>query len=96
MIRGRDGRDHTLDAVEAAERLAAAGDEFARALLETLDIAVESETDILDVLKQQMHDCPECRAAMARGEQPIIEYGPSVIPRAVRRRMQALARKHKN
>lgn len=96
LVRGRDGRDHTLAAVEAAERLAAAGDEAAIALLASLDIELDDDYDVIDLLEQQVHDCPECRAAMARGERPTFEVAPSVIPRSIRRRMMALNRKQKN
>jgi hypothetical protein len=50
------------------------------------------EVDAAALLAQVMHDCPDCRAALARGEQPIIQIGLPRQSRAVRRRMKALTR----
>ncbi|MDB4956342.1 MAG: hypothetical protein JWO36_3911 [Myxococcales bacterium] len=76
FIRGRDGREHTFDAVSEAERRAADGDAQAIALLESLNVYPDpTSLDPREVMKQILHDCPECRAAMAAGEQPIFGSG---------------------
>ena len=68
----RDHKRYTVEEVAAAERRAEGGDAEAAALLDSLEI--QTRDGVVD-LQQLMHDCPECRAAMARGEQPIIVSG---------------------
>jgi hypothetical protein len=70
-IQARDGTMYSPDELEAIERRAAAGDEAAGAIIESLDV-----TGITPA--QMLHDCPECRAAMALGEVPTI-LGPDEI-----------------
>jgi hypothetical protein len=47
--------------------------------------------DPMTALAALMHDCPECRAALARGETPIMMSGAELmasLPRPVRRRIE--------
>jgi hypothetical protein len=47
--------------------------------------------DPMTALASSMHDCPECRAALARGETPIIMTGAELVaslPRPLRRRIE--------
>jgi hypothetical protein len=60
---GRSGRLYSPQEIERAER---AGD---RALLD--DLPCEETLDAASIL----HDCPECRAAIERGEKPIVLEG---------------------
>jgi hypothetical protein len=77
MAVGKDGRRHEMPAIAAAEQAAAAGDLEAAALLQSIDFGVDddgaplSRDEIRALAEQVNHDCPECRAACARGEQPI-------------------------
>ena len=70
-IQARDGTMYSPDELEAIEARAAAGDATAIARMESLDA-----TGITPA--QMLHDCPECRAAMALGEVPEI-MGPQEI-----------------
>jgi len=62
FVRGRDGTAYSLAEVAAAE--ATPEDPAARALLDNIDYSDAT------TMEQLLHDCPECRAAMARGEVP--------------------------
>jgi hypothetical protein len=72
----RDGRRHSMDALAAAQRAAADGDAEAAALLQSVDFGVGDDGAVLDeagrdaLVEKIIHDCPECRAARARGEEP--------------------------
>lgn len=84
FIKGRDGREHTVEAVRDAERRAAEGDEQAVALLETLEMYPQL-TDPRELMMQMLHDCPQCRAALEAGEQPTFGTGEDLV-RLVRAR----------
>ncbi|HUQ04901.1 MAG TPA: hypothetical protein VM261_20505 [Kofleriaceae bacterium] len=70
-IQARDGTKYSLEEVEAIEARAKRGDAAAASILESLDVTGMTPG-------QYLHDCPECRAAMAFGEVPEI-YGPDEI-----------------
>jgi hypothetical protein len=76
FLKARDQQLYTLDEVEAAESAARAGDEAALALLESLDRGGDG-FDPMALL----HDCPECRAALARGALPRVFTGEEVLAR---------------
>jgi len=70
-LQARGGKTYSIDEVRELERRAAEGDEAAIAIIDSLDATgVTAE--------QLLHDCPECRAALARGEQPLI-VGPEEL-----------------
>jgi hypothetical protein len=64
-IQARGGATYTLEELEQIERRAQRGDAAAAAILESLDATGTTPAEML-------HDCPECRAAMAFGEAPDI------------------------
>ena len=66
FIQGRDGTAYTVEQVAAAD--ATPTDPASRALLANIDYP-DSAT-----MEELLHDCPECRAAMARGEVPHVEH----------------------
>ncbi len=68
FILGRDGTKYTVEQVDAADRNP--GDPASRAVLENVEYPATA------TIEDMIHDCPECRAAMARGERPRIEHGP--------------------
>jgi hypothetical protein len=39
-----------------------------------LPVQMKGDVEVFDPM-QMLHDCPECRAAMAAGEQPVIRAG---------------------
>ena len=78
VVQARDHRRYTLDELAEAEARAATGDQAALKLLETLDQG-PGGGDLATLL----HDCPECRAALARGEQPMVLTGDA-LTRALR------------
>jgi hypothetical protein len=80
-IEARDHKRYTFEEVAAAERRAQAGDAGAAALLDSLEIPTPG--GFVD-MRQLLHDCPECRAAMERGEEPLIISGAELA--AMRRR----------
>lgn len=49
--------------------------------IETVDV---DSDDPVEMMKQLLHDCPECRAAMERGEQPKIVTGEEMKQRVER------------
>ncbi len=66
---GRDGTRYTAAEVTRAQFRAKRGDEAARAIIANIDRTDEfADTDPVEVMKRFVHDCPECRAALARGE----------------------------
>lgn len=73
----KDGRRYTMTELGAAEQAAARGDPEAAALLRAVDFAVDddgrqlSSAEVRARFEQVVHDCPECQAARARGEEPI-------------------------
>lgn len=78
---GRSGRvvdTRDLARIQAAAR---AGDAEALAIERDLDVGIDEEGQALDrhaieaLAAQVMDDCPECQAARARGEVPVI-MGP--------------------
>lgn len=64
---GHDNRQYSLAEVEQARERAARGDKEALALIASINAATPDKLDMMQIL----HDCPECRAAMARGEKPV-------------------------
>lgn len=74
---GKGGRRYTMQEIDAAERAAAGGDPAAAALLLDVDHGVDDQgarlsfEQVMARHEQLIHDCPECQAARARGEQPI-------------------------
>ena len=64
-VQGRDGTTYTSDEVERA-RKRAISDPEAAAIVE--NVRVPDDADIHALLD----DCPECRAARERGEEPIV------------------------
>jgi hypothetical protein len=81
-LESRDHKRYTFEEVAAAEARAEAGDADAAALLESLDFPTTGGID----LRALMHDCPECRAALARGEQPIVMSGEELEAEMARMR----------
>ncbi len=63
---GHDNRTYSLAEVERARVRAAKGDKEALALIASINATRAPD------LMQILHDCPECRAAMERGEKPAI------------------------
>jgi hypothetical protein len=63
-VQARGGATYSADELAAIERRADAGDAEALAIIDSLDVTGMTAEDLL-------HDCPECRAALERGEQPI-------------------------
>ncbi len=74
---GKDGRQYTTAELEAAQRMAAQGDKAALATLENLERSDFTGADPTALMMQMLHDCPECRAALARGEQPTLGFLPA-------------------
>ncbi len=74
---GTDGRRYRLEEVEAADRAARRGDAAAAATLRAVDHGVDADGAALaphgirQRFEQIIHDCPDCQAALARGEVPI-------------------------
>jgi hypothetical protein len=64
FVQGRDGTRYTAAEYESARALAKKGDAAARALIANMEMPPGMTAE------QMIHDCPECRAAMARGEKP--------------------------
>ena len=78
---GRDGRTYSPDEVETARRQARGGDADAQAVVDNIDMTADwADMDPREILRQQLHDCPECRAAMARGEVPTFAPGFHIPP----------------
>jgi hypothetical protein len=76
FVQGRDGTRYSAAEYENARALAKQGDPAARALVANMEMPRGMTAE------QMIHDCPECRAAMARGEKPVIGMGPhaSALP----------------
>ena len=74
FVQGRDGTRYTAAEYENARALAKKGDPTARALVANMEMPRGMTTE------QMMHDCPECRAAMARGEKPSLGLGLRPAP----------------
>ncbi|MDQ3364235.1 MAG: hypothetical protein M3680_02240 [Myxococcota bacterium] len=83
MIVGRDGTQYTTEDVDRAKRAAAAGDVAAQQLVDNVDRTAEfADRDPTELMRQLVHDCPECRAEAARGIQP--SYGTGALLEAAR------------
>lgn len=71
---GKSGREVSSRDMAVLDARAKAGDAAAQAVRRDLDFGVDDEGQPLSaaaaqaMLAQQIHDCPECRAAAARGE----------------------------
>ena len=69
---GKDGTAYSAADVLDATRRAERGDADAVAVIANLDRTGElTDCDPEAWMRAQLHDCPECRAALARGEQPV-------------------------
>lgn len=92
-VQARGGATYSIEEVEEIERRAKRGDAEAIAIVESLDATGLTPA-------QMLHDCPECRAAMAFGEEPMI-LGPEEIaaldnrPRTGRMRPQMRRRPYR-
>jgi hypothetical protein len=75
-LQGRDQQRYTHDEIERAERKAKRGDAGAQALLDNSELP-DPVGGVVD-WPSLLHDCPECRAAMARGEKPVVMTGSEV------------------
>jgi hypothetical protein len=78
---GRDGARYSPTEIEEAERAAAAGDAAAQAVMKNIDLTDDfADRDPRDVMRQLVHDCPECRAATAAlGLPPLIGTGEDLF-----------------
>jgi hypothetical protein len=76
-VQGRGGRLYTSDEVDRAMARAGSGDAAAQALLDDIDFENKNGIDVIDPMAM-LHDCPECREAMARGEKPTIVAGEAL------------------
>ena len=85
---GKDGQQYSGDEIEAAQRAAALGDPEAQAALDNLERTDFADVDPEALMRQMLHDCPECRAAMARGEKPTIVV-PQRVESSIRRKVNA-------
>jgi hypothetical protein len=71
---GKSGREVSGRDLAVIEARAKAGDVDARAVTRDLDFGIDEHGRPLDraaaqaLVAQQIHDCPECQAARARGE----------------------------
>ena len=74
---GKDGRRYTFEQIRRAETAASRGDPDAAALLLAVDHGLDADgnrmtpEEVRTRFEQLIHDCPECQAARARGEQPL-------------------------
>jgi hypothetical protein len=82
MVRGANGLLYTPKAIGELQLRAGRGDPEARAQL--AEIELPRDVDPRVELMQMLRDCPDCRAALERGEQPIIATPADLAP--VRRR----------
>jgi hypothetical protein len=73
-VQGRSGQLYSAEEYERAIERAEAGDAAAKALLDDVDFENKNGIDVIDPMAM-LHDCPECRAAMARGEKPVVIAG---------------------
>jgi hypothetical protein len=76
-VQGREGRCYLPEEVDRAMKRADSGDAAAAALLADVDFENKNGIDVIDPM-QLLHDCPECRAALERGEQPQIIAGEAL------------------
>jgi hypothetical protein len=78
---GKHGQRFSHDEVAAAMAGAERGDPEAQAKLALIDARPEGAPPITagmsteEMLRRMMDDCPDCQAALARGEQPIVYQG---------------------
>lgn len=71
----KNGARRSMAELDDAEARAARGDADALATLMAVDFGVDAEGRRLDdhqIMEAIMHDCPDCRAARARGEEPVL------------------------
>jgi hypothetical protein len=87
-FQARGGQTYSPEQVREIEERARAGDAAAAAALESLDMTGQ-------LLEEALHDCPECRAAMARGEVPTMVDGDprDAMPRRATGRMKPVMRR---
>src|SRR5438046_2309329 len=69
---GKSGRLYNQAEMDRAN---AAGPDDPEALAWAEDMRATTASDAERVMQQAVHDCPDCRAARARGEQPIVTGG---------------------
>ena len=87
MVRGKSGRMYATDEYDRAQH--GSGPEVA-AMKADMDRSDLTDVDLQQALVDEMHDCPECRAAMAAGERP--QTGTHAELEALIRALQALPR----
>jgi hypothetical protein len=68
-VQGRDGTTYTTNEVEHARRRAVS-DPQAAAIVDNVRVPDDLDIDAM------LDDCPECRAARERGEQPLVVAMP--------------------
>lgn len=77
-VQGRDKRFYSMAEYEDARERARSGDAEALAFIDNLDhMAPGHGAQVYDPM-QILHDCPECSAALARGEKPMIIVPPGM------------------
>jgi hypothetical protein len=69
-VQGRSGRIYTDEEFYAAQEAVDSGQVSSHPLLDDVDMGGTDRAPSL--LEQLMHDCPDCRADMARGVQPLV------------------------
>lgn len=77
--RGRSGRWYTQHEIDLANRRGDPEGEVFRADLDRTDM---NDADMRQMLLDEMHDCPDCRAALARGETPTFATGAELMAMA--------------
>lgn len=75
FVQGRDGTRYTAVEYENARALAKTGDPAARAIVANMEMPAGM------TMEQMLHDCPECRAALERGETPDFVASPADLAR---------------
>ena len=78
--RGKSGRwydQREIDRAYAARR--GADDPEGAAIADDIDRSDWSDADMVQALQDEMHDCPECKAARAMGEQPTFRRLADVV-----------------
>jgi hypothetical protein len=73
LICGRDGTRYSTAEVDDAEKRARRGDKDAIAIVDNVTYSEPADPQAWQ--EQILHDCPQCRAAMARGEKPTFGTG---------------------
>ncbi|HEU0036520.1 MAG TPA: hypothetical protein VFQ53_38170 [Kofleriaceae bacterium] len=94
-VRGRSGRMYST---AEYERALTQDDPESIATRADIDLGIMTDAAAHELLLQEMHDCPECRAAMERGEHPVIHSGADLeamiaaIPPRERARLERMTK----